>query len=197
MSEASFEMSRRPARGWDKLPALLLKAPLLVTWRIPAPSLHPWMVLTVSSTRRRCCWFTLMSPICDGLLSQWWSSHRRGFQRWYEPDDCSRGSGHHVVGAHVRHFQAFWLDHGCGCSVKVYCRIRRQDDSDVKLHRTSQVCVWRLFRAQVCALTCAPRLVRPHQITPRCSTKRDPMETRALQLKTRPSSKTCLSLNSK
>ena len=33
-------------------------------------------------------------------------------------------------------FQALWLDHGCGCSVRVYCRTRRQDDCDGKLHRT-------------------------------------------------------------
>ena len=57
---------------------------------IPAPSLHPWIVLTVSSTRRGRRWFTLMSPIFEVLLSQWWSSHRRGFQRGYELAECSR-----------------------------------------------------------------------------------------------------------
>ena len=36
----------------------------------------------------------------------------------------------------------------------------------------ASLCVWRLFRAHVCALTCAPGLVCPHQITAKCSTKR-------------------------
>ena len=52
----------------------------------------------------------------------------------------------------MRHFQTFWLDHGCGCSVKVYCRTRRQDDSDGKLHRTDDVaslCVEALSRTSL------------------------------------------------
>ena len=42
------------------------------------------MVLTVSSTRRGRRWSALMSPIFEVLLSQWCSSHRRGFQRGYD-----------------------------------------------------------------------------------------------------------------
>ena len=53
--------------------------------------------------------------------------------------------------------------------------------------------VWRLFRAQACALTCAPRLVCPHQITQsaRRNAVSEPCVTR------RPSSGTCPSLISK
>ena len=36
----------------------------------------------------------------------------------------------------------------------------------------ASLCVWWLFRAQACALTCAPRLVCRHQITAKCSMKR-------------------------
>ena len=52
----------------------------------------------------------------------------------------------------------------------------------------ARLCVEALSRTNLRFDVCSG-LVRPHQITAKCSTKRDPTETRALQLQTRPSSK--------
>ena len=125
-------------------------------------------------------------------------SHRCSFQRGYDPAVCSRGSGHHVVEAHVRHFQALWLDHGCEYSVRIYCLTRRQDDCDGKLHlmgrRRTFVCggsfahklaLWRVLRGWYAH-------IRLQQ-----GARRSAIRRRLVLFNLKPSSETCFSLNSK
>ena len=123
---------------------MLLTAPLLVPSRIPAPSLHPWTVLAISSTRRGapllCPDVTDFSkffypsgnlPIdvdFNGGKTSWMLSLRRTI--------CRRNSRHH--------YEALWLDHSCGFSKRIHYwdTTTRSLSCQIPLHvRTLQACV--------------------------------------------------------